>query len=553
MTNKNRFIMYKLKQYFHCLAMSFTLLLIASPAAQAATYYMAPNGSNSGAGNSSSPWKTFPHAISRLNPGDTLILKDGNYTSANGSGQYIVLVTCGSNAKNGAPGAPITIRAENERQARLKSDAGSVMRFTKCSYWNIYGLTMTGADNAGEKGNGFVGIYESEHFEFKRNIFAYSNRWYNMGLITLVNSGYTLLEENEFYNFHRHAVTGAGAWNVTARRNYANGRDAKDVGKMLDSGLNSGNPDGGDVLFEMYPARDSIVENNVSENNMGVLGMPASGRYNVEARNNGLFGNISLNDVMGAKSDSRKNDLFHMPHDNLYVDLVVINPRNYGSYHRAAKNQLCLNCSVFGGEVGGFIADKNGSGAQGDGAPSVYYENVLAVGKGQGIGINSVEQAMVGVKNANITGYSKQLGSPGTSNTNYSGIMDKDPQMGSCKVFIPDGSPMKGAGTNGADIGANVLCRYENGKLTDTQLWNWQTGQFPCGAIYPGINDIAGSSCFDVHKRLNVNSNGCQLPANPVCKQPSPTIVVMPIGGGAGGSSFPPLLGPNGEVCYSGF
>jgi hypothetical protein len=28
------------------------------------------------------------------------------------------------------------------------------------------------------------------------------------------------------------------------------------------------------------------------------------------------------------------------------------------------------------------------------------------------------------------------------------------------------------------------------------------------------VNDQAGTSCFDVQKRLNVNANGCSLPAN---------------------------------------
>ena len=86
-----------------------------------------------------------------------------------------------------------------------------------------------------------------------------------------------------------------------------------------------------------------------------------------------------------------------------------------------------------------------------------------------------------------------------------------DPQMGSCIVFIPQSSPMKGAGKNGEDIGANILKRYEDGVLTDQTLWDADTGAFPCGAIVSGLNDVSSSSCFDVHERLNVNANGCAL------------------------------------------
>lgn len=71
---------------------------------------------------------------------------------------------------------------------------------------------------------------------------------------------------------------------------------------------------------------------------------------------------------------------------------------------------------------------------------------------------------------------------------------------------------MKGAGLNGADIGANILYRYENGVLTREPLWNPSTGEFPHGALVAGLNDVPGQSLFDVHRRLNVNTNGCLFP-----------------------------------------
>jgi len=73
---------------------------------------------------------------------------------------------------------------------------------------------------------------------------------------------------------------------------------------------------------------------------------------------------------------------------------------------------------------------------------------------------------------------------------------------------------MKGAGKGGADIGASILYRYERGQATQTPLWDPTTGSFPCGAIVAGVNDVAGTSCRDVHERLNVNRNGCHFPSN---------------------------------------
>src|SRR5690348_16432356 len=86
----------------------FLLLTTASCATRAATYYIAPGGN-------------FNDAISKLNPGDTLLLKDGSYPSSN----PFIRINCGGfggtagqkNAKSGMPGAPITLKAEHERQA----------------------------------------------------------------------------------------------------------------------------------------------------------------------------------------------------------------------------------------------------------------------------------------------------------------------------------------------------------------------------------------------------------------------------------------------------
>jgi len=83
---------------------------------------------------------------------------------------------------------------------------------------------------------------------------------------------------------------------------------------------------------------------------------------------------------------------------------------------------------------------------------------------------------------------------------------------GQCAVFVPETSLMKGAGSDGGDIGAEILYRYEDGELTDEPLWDVETGAFPCGAIVEGVNDVAGDSCLDFHEQVNANSNGCTLP-----------------------------------------
>ena len=65
-----------------------------------------------------------------------------------------------------------------------------------------------------------------------------------------------------------------------------------------------------------------------------------------------------------------------------------------------------------------------------------------------------------------------------SSSSNFQHSQSVDPQLGACKVLIPEGSPMNG-GKNRSDIGANVLYRYQNGDLTGKLLWDATTGRFP--------------------------------------------------------------------------
>ena len=62
-------------------------------------------------------------------------------------------------------------------------------------------------------------------------------------------------------------------------------------------------------------------------------------------------------------------------------------------------------------------------------------------------------------------------------------------------------------------MGANIVFRYEGGASTGQPLWDPTTGApLYKGATVAGVNDVAGSSLFDIANRLNINKNGCALP-----------------------------------------
>ncbi|MBJ6725368.1 glycoside hydrolase family protein [Geomesophilobacter sediminis] len=60
--------------------LAFSMMSFMSPAAWAATYFVAPNGSNSAAGSASAPWQTLSYACGKAVSGDTINVNAGSYT-----------------------------------------------------------------------------------------------------------------------------------------------------------------------------------------------------------------------------------------------------------------------------------------------------------------------------------------------------------------------------------------------------------------------------------------------------------------------------------------
>jgi hypothetical protein len=74
------------------------------------TYYIAPDGRDTGAGSEIAPWATFERAWRTLQPGDTLVLLDGTYRQS--------LMP----SISGTASAPITVRALNDGQAIIDGE-----------------------------------------------------------------------------------------------------------------------------------------------------------------------------------------------------------------------------------------------------------------------------------------------------------------------------------------------------------------------------------------------------------------------------------------------
>jgi hypothetical protein len=485
------------------------ILLLCLPAwAHAVTYYLDDAGSNANPGTADKPWLEWKYAFDHSNCGDILIVMDGTYTQRK-HGSFSLTKGC-------TAGAVYTVRAQNERRASIDSDGTSTgLRIASSAFVTVEGLRVKSLDNASGIATSNVIVKASNNVTLKRLLVSHNNRYFNSHLIELNHSTRVLLEENELYFFHRHGILMYYTNDSVVRRNYGNARNSQGI----PGGFNgtSGDNGSGDDFIVIYPGDNNIIENNIADGSM------AKG-YTVESvsisTNNRFYGNISNGPDRGITFDARGNSAALMPNDSYIENFVSINPSvatfgkggREGVYSRSARNIQCKQCTVIGSPSRGYVADKHSSKSQGDGVYSFFVENSL-VSNSTNIGFQITADVQTW-NGAAVSSYNAPTNfSPAVSN-HWVNKMTVDPGLGTCKVWIPDGSPMKGAGTGGKDIGANILYRYENGALTKVPLWDRATGEFPQGARVAGLNDVPNESLFDVHKRLNVNSNGCSFPAN---------------------------------------
>lgn len=478
------------------------LALSAAPPSRADTFYLSVSGADDGdAGRTlATAWRTFPFAVPRLQPGDTLVVGPGVWTRADGGR---LRVDCLAGAQSGTDAGPIAVRALDERATVLAGDGlYTSIDVANCAHWTFEGLTVTVPDaDAGTRGVYGAAASDSSNITFRRLLVQGNNRLTGNGVVLAWQSQAVTFEECELYDFSETGMMLYGNDHV-ARRNYVHSRSRDD----LPGGSVSQMPTRGDDAIAAHGSRN-LIENNISEGNRGgvVLYTYSSGS---QTR---FLGNISLGDAYGGLV-SANDPPNTQPTDTLFRNHVSVDSLFHALYLRSTRGSRCDRCSLIGGPANGYRADIS-LGADG-GAPtatSVYVDDSLSVFHDAGNGFQVLSQSAWRVRNSNAWANRTDFAPAGAAG--FEAPLSLDPQLGGCLVFIPDSSPMKGAGQDGGDIGANVLFRTENGVETAAPLWDPVTGQFPCGRVVPGINDVPDASCRDVHLRLHVGAFGCPLPA----------------------------------------
>ncbi|TFG92150.1 MAG: hypothetical protein E4H15_04375, partial [Syntrophobacterales bacterium] len=122
------------------------MLIFTAVDALSATYYISVSGSNSANGTSpGTAWKTFQKAFSTMAGGDELILLDGTYSEAAGTG-YISHLGTGSGQPPSGTGRTIftTVRAQNPGNVKIVGGLFLGRSTRKVSYIKIQGITFEG-------------------------------------------------------------------------------------------------------------------------------------------------------------------------------------------------------------------------------------------------------------------------------------------------------------------------------------------------------------------------------------------------------------------------
>jgi hypothetical protein len=475
------------------------------------TYYISPDGSDGNPGTSpTAPWRTFPHALLLLTPGSTLVLLDGTYTV---STTGLLQVNCGTNAVNGTPDQPITVRAMNERQAFLSGNGHGdpPVELYACANWVIEGLHAEETDMPGQTGNeggSVVVLTLCTNVTLRRILAAHPNRYVTASVYVITRGAVNVLvEECEALAFHYHGFHAYDATHVVFRRDYAHSRDTPDV----PGGQATADPTRGDSGFLLEKSLSGIVENCVAEDVQdGFIirgASPVNGR--VQPMRDQFLGDMALGFTRsGYMLDSQcagKNpcDQGDQIVSSATLSNVVSRGGTLGITVQGGVGNNISNASIFDATDTGvsFSLDPDNAGLQ----SSAYVHTTLVTAPGAAFGFHSTGQYSWGFTQVNSFGPTMAF----VPNNHLMMGTTNDPQLGGCLVYVPASSPAKAAG-----LGANIVFETVGGQVTTTKLWDQTTGQFPCGAVVSGLNDptFADLSCMGVGARLHVGAMGCPIP-----------------------------------------
>ena len=272
---------------------ALTLLTSAMPAAShstaGSTFHVAPGGNDSNSCSVSLPCREIRRALELVGPGDTILVADGSYKGFDVEDHH------------GAPGSPITIRAQGAgaviQKTTDRGDNRDTIFVTFSSYVVVDGLRSFGANRAALR------VDQSPNVTVRNCVFGNNATW---GIFTDFSDD-LLIETNETYGSvseHGIYVSNSGDRPIV-RGNRSH--DNRAAGIHVNADIFSG----GDGIIT-----GALIENNVIYNNGvgGGSGINMDGVQDSVIRNNLVYENratgIALYQIDGAEGP-RGNKVYH--------------------------------------------------------------------------------------------------------------------------------------------------------------------------------------------------------------------------------------------------
>ncbi len=281
---------------------------------QAATYYVSTAGSDSNPGTGSLPFQTIQQAANVVNPGDTVIVRDGTYSNAAASGVGSKLIYM---SRGGTASKWVTFAAEHTWGAvvdGLSNTTAEAWAFA-ANYIRVQGFEVKGFSDDGfsnYNGGQYIDILGNHIHDMGRyctttgigrdgiylgsdNVTVEQNLIHDIGRYAPGENGCT---NTQFYRTNDHGLYVAGANNVMIRNNtfYNNFRgwsiqvypSAVNNLSILNNTFAFPNPWEPGHIIVAAPAINSRIENNTfyQSNTVGIYFRNRNGYLNLIVDNN---------------------------------------------------------------------------------------------------------------------------------------------------------------------------------------------------------------------------------------------------------------------------
>jgi hypothetical protein len=429
---------------------------LGSAAQASRTYHLGAGGKDANPGTADRPWATFAQAWMVLRPGDTLVVGDGSYTSASPPREHA-----------GTAQAPISLRAANPGGARLLGP----IEFRGNAHLAFSGFLVQGVDNAIQiRSNGPGKV--SHHLTFQQLGFTCMAGMLNDDACFSLADGthHVLLEDSWGWGGGRYTVLayggpGGNPANITCDHN-----TFRRV--VLRMGPSQSSPTNPQAALALYYASHNIVENVVA-----IDGRPASDSSNAAfyvtahaappaSNGNRFLGVVAFNhwgvgfylDCPGAQCDAvevRDSVLWGSPKGALAIA------------SRQRPGESC-DAAVIDHNTLAFAGGRN-NGYENYACRDATFTNNAAFSNG---GYGARQSPTAGsTRPVKSNGYFANAAGARSNVASGDGDRNADPRFRHLLRIEAD-SPYRGAGTSG-DIGANVVLRYQDGRLTSEALWPW--------------------------------------------------------------------------------